>query len=484
MTRRGLTLLELLVSMALSLLLIFALGQFFVYVTGTISDGRAIVEMGGNIRGAVKQLKDDLQQLTAPATPSLDPASGLGFIEIVEGAAWDIDNDANGTLSLVPAADPLASEGTDADGDGKMDTGTMRGDLDDILSFTIRTSGTPFVGQWYNPTTGTTQQVESNMAEVAWFTTFTDANGNDTWDLDEQRFLVRRQLLILPNLTLGTSGQPENYFQESDVSAHWDAANNRWVANSISDLTNRENRWIHHDLDFSDGSQNGLRAADAVQPAAFMPNPLQLAVGRKSVLQRYTLQGAKRGEDIVLPNLLALDVRVYDPAAPMYADSDGEAALQPGDPGFPAAYGLPMAQPIGWGCYVDMNYNRYLPAALITDFAGRPNYNPRNTATPDPNVAQYVTYDTWSTSYERDGNGIPGNPPSPNDVGNQFDDNVEDWALDGLDNDGQNGVDDSGEFETSPPYLTPLRGIQVRLRMYEPGTRQTRQATVVSSFAP
>jgi hypothetical protein len=110
-----------------------------------------------------------------------------------------------------------------------------------------------------------------------------------------------------------------------------------------------------------------------------------------------------------------------------------------------------------------------LPTTLSSHFAGRPAYNPRNTATPDPYLNQYVLYDTWSTYYARDGF-------------DQFGDNYRDTAFDGLDSDNQNGVDDAGEFETSPPYLAELRGVQVRIRMYEPGTRQTRQATIVADF--
>jgi hypothetical protein len=43
-------------------------------------------------------------------------------------------------------------------------------------------------------------------------------------------------------------------------------------------------------------------------------------------------------------------------------------------------------------------------------------------------------------------------------------------------------VDDPGERETSPPYPVPLRGIQVQIRLYEPATRQVRQATVGADF--
>jgi hypothetical protein len=45
-----------------------------------------------------------------------------------------------------------------------------------------------------------------------------------------------------------------------------------------------------------------------------------------------------------------------------------------------------------------------------------------------------------------------------------------------------NGVDDVSERDTIPPYSYPLRGLQVRIRLYEPSTRQARQATVATDF--
>jgi hypothetical protein len=59
-----------------------------------------------------------------------------------------------------------------------------------------------------------------------------------------------------------------------------------------------------------------------------------------------------------------------------------------------------------------------------------------------------------------------------------------DEGTDGLDNDGVNGVDDRGERETSPPYPVRLRGLEVKIRTYEPGTRQVQQGTVSSDFIP
>jgi hypothetical protein len=80
-------------------------------------------------------------------------------------------------------------------------------------------------------------------------------------------------------------------------------------------------------------------------------------------------------------------------------------------------------------------------------------------------------YDTWAKSYERDGI-------------NQNGGMLIDEGTDGLDNDGVNGVDDNGERETIPPYPVRLRGLEVKVRVYEPGTRQVQQGTVGSDFIP
>jgi hypothetical protein len=116
------------------------------------------------------------------------------------------------------------------------------------------------------------------------------------------------------------------------------------------------------------------------------------------------------------------------------------------------------------------------------------------------------SWDIWSTYYERDGNNQ-----------DSYADMITDEGTNGQDDDGVNGVDDPGEYETHPPYPSwignngvdddadgtideagsnaqdeqalprpagspLLRGIQVRIRLYEVGTRQTQQSTVIADF--
>ena len=53
----------------------------------------------------------------------------------------------------------------------------------------------------------------------------------------------------------------------------------------------------------------------------------------------------------------------------------------------------------------------------------------------------------------------------------------------GFDDNG-NGVDNPTERNTSPPYPVPLRGIQIKIRVYEPTTEQVREVTVTETFLP
>jgi hypothetical protein len=97
---------------------------------------------------------------------------------------------------------------------------------------------------------------------------------------------------------------------------------------------------------------------------------------------------------------------------------------------------------------------------------------------PEGDPAPFVTYDTWSLGYERDGEN---QDADTDDVPGLIDE-----GTDGLDTPEHgkflNGVDDPAERETSPPYPVPLRGIEVKIRMIEFGTQQVRQVSVVGDF--
>ena len=555
--RRGFTLLELLIAMALTLLLVYALAEFYAYVGDTVRDGRALIEMSGDLRSAVQQLRDDLNSLTVRPSPPVDEGKGAGSLEIVEGPGNDHDPNGDGSSeAIVPTVQ--------SDGSTRRD-GVMLGDNDDILSMTIRSSGSPFVGRRYNPAfnpsvaVSPTNQpyhiIESSLAEVVWFSTYKEMSTppNGTWDADEPRFLVRRLLLIRPDL--GVIPSPPlatgmNFFHYNDISAHVDPTNtNQWIANSLDALSRRENRFIHQVLPQALIANNGLQAGNQYLPNPPVLHPFVNDTNTPDPRSTafYTLQTLVdptsgrvddfQGEDHLLPNLLAFDVRVYDPFAPLLGDKadvvgagndtqttddDAIGTLQPGDPAYVEA--INASETAGFGAYVDLWYNRGMAQRLVargipvtqwpsSAFSWAPdahtlppafravaNQNPRflDSQTPQPRP-MICTWDSWTTYYERDGYDQDG-------------DMLTDEGTNGIDDDGVNGVDDPEEVETHPPYpihehnevddnldgtvddsneqtasssvpvRSLLRGIQVRIRMYEPGTRQTRQSTVVADF--
>jgi len=89
----------------------------------------------------------------------------------------------------------------------------------------------------------------------------------------------------------------------------------------------------------------------------------------------------------------------------------------------------------------------------------------------DASLPNMFIYDTWSLDFERDGIDQDG-------------DTAIDEGMDGIDDDSVNGVDDGLERETQPPYDVKLRGIEVRLRLFEASTGQVRQGSVVGDFVP
>jgi hypothetical protein len=469
--RVAFTLVEMLVAMVLTLIMVAAIAEFYAYVGEMVRDGRAGIEMNGQVRAAVQRLKSDFNQVTSSVVPWADDGAAGGYFEYREGPAADYD--ANG--NAVP--DVTGDEDFDTNGQNDLDQlgiTDLLGDGDDYLAFTIRSRDAPFSGRL-----GATI-VRSQFAEVIWFTAFTDLDGDKAWQFNEPRYIVRRLLLIVPGATLVFQTGDVNPFQSNDISAH-QQADGTWVANTLSDLTWRENRFAHLAL----GTQ------------ADFPNRLLIDPQDRSTFETFIMGGDYQGEDVVITNVLAFDVRAYDPEAVLLADANQTSttaainALGPSDPGYAHAVSNTHAA-IGTGEYVDLGYGVSLqnrltrqPFSLQPNVAqqriaaaiGRSYYATQPAAPPGYTTNQATTYrnllgrtyDTWSLNYERDGV-------------NQDGDNFTDESTNGIDDDNQNGVDDYGERETVPPYPQPLRGLQVKIRVYEPGTRQMRQATVTTDF--
>ncbi len=237
--RRGFTLVEMMVSTAISLILILAVVESFRVIGEAVAEGRASLSMSGQLRTVTNRLQDDLRGISAPVRSWALRGSGLGYLEIGEGIVSD-------SYNLGPDGMPGAA-GVDDDGQNGIDdyfelgtTGTddtssllatsMLGDFDDYIAFTARSREGQFVGRVIHPGwdlgwgvvdvdddgDGTTDEpdeflypgsddiseIRSNEAEIIWWVALDDRNKNGRWDpLPLETFTIRRRvLLIVPDL--------------------------------------------------------------------------------------------------------------------------------------------------------------------------------------------------------------------------------------------------------------------------------------------
>ncbi len=230
--RRGVTLVEMLVTLAVLLIMMTAVVQIFQAATGSLSSAQAYQELDNQLRQLDATIRSDLRGVTARMTPPLNPKDNLGYFEYGENAFADLQGE----------------------------------DCDDYVRFTAKApSGHPFVGRVWPKTSLTNQNLQiqpititSDYAEIIYFL----RNGN----------LYRRVLLIAPDRqtsivqmqsNLDISGNafqptalggalPVSWQGVNDLSAHPAATgpNSNFspvmspiVLNSLGDLTNRENRF-------------------------------------------------------------------------------------------------------------------------------------------------------------------------------------------------------------------------------------------------
>ena len=419
----GFTLVELLVASAIALTVMGAVATLFGIFGRTASQSQAIVDLTDKIRSVAWRMRQDLAGVTVELTPWTRPESNSGYFEMIEGMAKDSD-----------AAN---------------DTANIAADKDDVLMFTTRSTSGPFVGKFDSNT------IESPTAEVAWFCK-TAANqpvsGLELYNLYRRQLLVTAYVGVEPFLSGNNSlpGTLATAYATYDISLRLDGT--ALYPNALSDLTKRENRFLH----------------TTTFPYAFL----------SATAPNATFDGtAREGEDIVLSNVIGFDVRVFDPEAP--ARQRNGVTLYPGDPGYATA-SLAGSK----GSFVDLGgvARTSTPVPSRTLIGGT--FAPAG-ATAMGSNGMYVsgtsttwvsgaslanpTYDTWSMHYEF--NGVDDDRDALIDEG-----------TNGLDDNNDGLPDDIGEFETSPPYPVPLRGIEVRIRCYEPSSKQVRQTTIRHTF--
>ncbi|HPU05662.1 MAG TPA: prepilin-type N-terminal cleavage/methylation domain-containing protein [Thermogutta sp.] len=491
--RSGFTLVEILVATAISLIMLGAVVAVFASVMQSINQARAVLETSDRLRSAAELLRADLKGLTVIPVPPRDPANNEGYFEYTEGPIGQ-----NGQIRPFAGAHPLAVVNLDdLDAAGNPYQDSTVGDNDDILMFTTRSTGRPFVGRCL--VSGQPTTIESDVAEVAWF-----VRGNR---------LYRRLRIVAPKAMalcdVNANGRLDpaewipandtgavNFNRYYDVAVHFDRNAGGWVFSTLGDLTKPENRYAHLIGDplnpasfpfhphragwqplglptLAESASAGaattwltsglLPALSLTSLAApldkwdLWTNPYPVAeVDPQTGLLRTVGQLYRESEDLVLTNVVAFDVKIWDPTAPIGAVQTG-GVVRPGDLGFSLA-----STAVGRGAYVDL---AYAPTTNPSVFSGVPLAKTRLAS------AGLAVYDTWSSHYEKDGIDQDG-------VGGV------DTGTDGFDNDNDGLVDEFDEWEAPPPYPAPCRGIQITIRVFEPDSRQLRQVTIMQDFLP
>jgi type II secretory pathway component PulJ len=530
---------EILVATTLMLLMMLAVAQVFGWMGESINHSRRTLEMTDRLRAAAARLQQDLQNVTVTMDPPRRPESNEGYFEYVEGPIgpvfdlFDRSKTPNDRRVFVNS-DTDELDSTVIDNDDILMFTVRSGDKPFVGRFGNRTieSYTAEIAYFVRGRTlyRRVLLVAPETLQVL------DTNRNGMIDPAEIRVF----------LNLAAGDPTPSFYNVMDLSArpeYFSASNETsWVPNTLGDLTKRENRYAHrvhandvypfsiirwaqlelpilrecsHDdwMRWVNNTSYPTTNLDLKSPRDLWtePHPWSqvepvtgtLWDGTNSPNARYL--GDRIGEDVLLTNVIGFDVKAWDPAAPILAAPTGDALL-PGDPAYMDA--LLNNQPIlGFGAYVDLNYMCRLGPRNGTASVGiqvpdypRPGPEYANVPIPqfyaagdvrsgvrglEPLRANNIditnghywrqsVYDTWSFHYEHDGidegnyNQVP--PNSVDEGTNGFDDN----------NDGI--VDDPGELEAPPPYPVPLRGIQIKLRTFEPDSRQVREVTVVQDF--
>ena len=323
--RCGFSLTELLVASSIALIVMAAIANLFGVFSRAMSQSQSTVDLSARMRSAAWQLRKDLSGVTCEVVPWLSPEADSGYFEVIEG----------------PRRDSMAQNGS----------ANLEADTDDTLLFTTRSLDGSFVGRHGN------DAIESPYAEIAWFcreAADQPVTGTKLYKLHRRQFLVTAYVgtaAFIGNMINGT-------LPNIDYDLSLRQEGNRLVPNSLGDLTKRENRFNRQ------------------------PNfPFSFRVdGQGRPPSNATFDNTPRvWEDVILTNVIAFDVRVFDPEA--RAQTTAAMTLLPGDPG----YGGGNA---GYGAFVDLG------GGQGGKLGGPVSQKSRLTL---------PTYDTWSAHYESNG---------------------------------------------------------------------------------
>jgi len=524
MNRRGYTLVEMMIATALSLMMMVGVVEVFGRIGEGIRNARAGLEMTEEQRQAANLLRADLEGATATMRPPCEPGSNRGYLEATEGpnvASANTDDPSLPDTTLGDVDDMLMltvrSKGEPFRGRCRgMPQDTVESYEAEVAWFVrgrtlyrrvllvaphvppavlqnIVTNSPPFyancdVSVRINPLTGTLAantlgdltMPENRFAHQVWH-----YRVPNPYDPTDQRDWKESYLVRYPSHPhLYINGLSGAWFATPWASPPW--GGNGLGLPTLAECTSRKVQWWIPGAPIwpAPRNPNGPPPSPAPPVAGFTAsgvfdawrnpypwNEVSPSIG--SILAYHDPddppgQHAWRvGEDVILNNVLSFDVKVWDPGAPILLIVATGEIVMPGDGGY--LFWLPQAfsaavQVVGYGAYVDLGYPYVPPPGVAIPVSPSFNAASSNANVPFSNNGKLLSfyvgvYDTWSTHYEEGGLG-----------------------RDGFDNDGKEGVDNFGEWSFPPPYSAPLRGIQVKIRVFEPDSRQVREVTVVQEF--
>ena len=331
--RLGLSLIEVLIAMTMTLIVLFAMMRAFSFASTEMTRGRAGLEMTNRLRSAQILLRRDLERLTVETKPYFDlTETPRGYFELVEGVRTDVN---------------LFVDDTNTPVDEDTRSNLAVGDFDDVWSGTIRSEGEIFRGraEQTNPVGTVVVRVNeftSQFAEVIWFVTFTDADGDGVPEVaaGDQIQLRRRQLLIDPTyaLVLAELAKPGRFpttnldavnafFQNNDISARVQRTivsgtpTYDIVLNSLEDLAVRGNRFCHINPNLTG------TFPFAGEPVFVNPRTRDLPQTRTLSTALLASRIASNGEDVVLTGCLGFDLKVFSPTATELVDFMPDPAM-------------------------------------------------------------------------------------------------------------------------------------------------------------
>lgn len=507
--RAGLSLIEVLIGLTVTLIVLGAMAGAFRFASQEMAKGRAALELTNRLRTIENLFRDDLRRLTVELKPYHRlPLSPQGYAEIIDGPEVDFRDQTNVGVTR-----------------GRNDSvaNLLVGDYDDVFAGTIRSDGAPFRGRLGG---GVVQ--ESHLAEVIWFSTFSDVDGDGFVEPDEgdRIRLFRRQLLIKPSLgelgrfPLARIDMVNQFIQNNDISVNVTSAGGEFIirANSLHDLARRGNRFAHVQGTYPHDSQFNLawlRSDESYLDVGGTPTLDLNGDGVVNIADSFPHRRASDQSDLMLSDVAAFDIRVFDPGAVSLASFDGGViqdlslptdlaslialGTRTGGARFDDAFydnagGSFVNEPTvarvnRVGAYVDLGKvnspngifenSQFATAvagvAIPGVFQRRPNDTNRIRAGGTllrrrlryqaPQFPQPPVFDTGTSAY--DTSTLLGAIP---------------LGSNGIDDNSTGIVDDDEKLVA--PYDAPIRGLEVKIRMYEPNASQARQVTIRQSMVP